>query len=117
MSVALNPELISMSITTSPVRQPDWRLTPAFSCGARSAFKLEGKGYLRNMLPRRQLQGFVGLRCTGNLAPRNAHTRQEGLRITEISLLSMRGGFNILAGAIGKRGYDTTITAFTGIGG
>ena len=32
----------------------------AFSCGARSAFKLKGKGYLRNMLSRRQLQGLLG---------------------------------------------------------
>jgi len=36
----------------------------AFSCGARSAFKLDGKGYLRSMLSRRQLQGFVGLRLS-----------------------------------------------------
>ena len=35
------------------------RITLAFSCGARSAFKLKEKGYLRNMLSRRQLQGFV----------------------------------------------------------
>ena len=31
----------------------------AFSCGARSAFKLKEQGYLRSMLSRRQLQGFV----------------------------------------------------------
>ena len=31
----------------------------AFSCGARSAFKLKEKDYLRSMLSRRQLQGFV----------------------------------------------------------
>jgi hypothetical protein len=31
----------------------------AFSCGARSAFKLKEKGHLRKMLSRRQLQGFV----------------------------------------------------------
>ena len=37
-------------------------LTVAFSCGARSAFKLKEKGYLRNMLSRRQLQGFVSWR-------------------------------------------------------
>ena len=36
----------------------------AFSCGARSAFKLKEKGYLRSMLSRRQLQGFVGPRST-----------------------------------------------------
>jgi hypothetical protein len=36
------------------------RPTLAFSCGARSAFKLKEKDYLRNMLSRRQLQGFVG---------------------------------------------------------
>ena len=34
----------------------------AFSCGARSAFKLREKDYLRNMLSRRQLEGFVGQR-------------------------------------------------------
>jgi hypothetical protein len=33
----------------------------AFSCGARAAFRLMEKGYLRSMLSRRQLQGFVGL--------------------------------------------------------
>jgi hypothetical protein len=37
-------------------------ITMAFSCGARSAFKLGGKDYLRDMLSRRQLQGFVGQR-------------------------------------------------------
>jgi hypothetical protein len=31
----------------------------AFSCGARSPFKLKGRDYLRSMLSRRQLQGFV----------------------------------------------------------
>jgi hypothetical protein len=36
--------------------------TTAFSCGARSAFKLKEKRHLRTMLSRRQLQGFVGLR-------------------------------------------------------
>ena len=34
----------------------------AFSCGARSASELMLKGYLRSMLSRRQLQGFVRLR-------------------------------------------------------
>jgi hypothetical protein len=34
----------------------------AFSCGARSAFMLKEKSYLRSMLSRRQLQGFVGRR-------------------------------------------------------
>ena len=33
-------------------------LTLRFSCGARSAFKLKEKGYLRNMLSRRQLQAL-----------------------------------------------------------
>jgi hypothetical protein len=37
------------------------RPTIAFSCGARSAFKRKEKDYLRKMLSRRQLQGFVGL--------------------------------------------------------
>jgi hypothetical protein len=39
------------------------RRTPAFSCGARLAFKLKGTSYLKNMLSRRQLQGFVSLRA------------------------------------------------------
>jgi hypothetical protein len=39
-------------------RQP----TLAFSFGARSASDLKERSYLRNMLPRRQLQGFVGSR-------------------------------------------------------
>jgi hypothetical protein len=34
----------------------------AFSCGARSASELKKQGYLRSMLSRRQLQGFVGQR-------------------------------------------------------
>jgi hypothetical protein len=34
-------------------------LTLAFSYGARSAFGQNGKSYLRKMLSRRQLQGFV----------------------------------------------------------
>jgi hypothetical protein len=33
--------------------------TLAFSCGARSAFNVEEQDYLRDMLSRRQLQGFV----------------------------------------------------------
>ena len=37
-------------------------ITMAFSCGARSAFRVKERSYLRNMLSRRQLQGFVGLR-------------------------------------------------------
>jgi len=37
-------------------------LTLAFSCGARSASKLKERSYLRNVLSRRQLQGFVGRR-------------------------------------------------------
>jgi len=36
--------------------------TLAFSCGARSAFNLKERSYLRSMLSRRQLQGFVGRR-------------------------------------------------------
>src|SRR6266446_3136570 len=35
------------------------RITPAFSCGARSAFKLKERDYLRSTPSRRQLQGFV----------------------------------------------------------
>jgi hypothetical protein len=38
------------------------KITIAFSCGAQSAFKLKGRSYLRNMLSRRRLQGFVRLR-------------------------------------------------------
>jgi hypothetical protein len=37
-------------------------ITLAFSCGARSAFTLKERSYLRSTLPRRQLQGFVGRR-------------------------------------------------------
>jgi hypothetical protein len=51
--------------------------TTAFSCGTRSAFKLKEQGYLRNMLSRRQLQGFVGLRACDHRAadsiPINPH--------------------------------------------
>jgi hypothetical protein len=35
----------------------------AFCCGARSAFKLKEEDYLRSMLARRQLQGFVRWRA------------------------------------------------------
>ena len=41
-------------------RGTGWHVTLAFSCGARSAFKLEEYDYLRSMLSRRQRQGFVG---------------------------------------------------------
>jgi len=34
--------------------------TPAFSWGARTEFTLKEKGYLRSMLSRYQLQGFIG---------------------------------------------------------
>lgn len=40
------------------------QLTTAFSCGAPSAFKLKEQDYLRSMLWRRQLQGFVMLSVT-----------------------------------------------------
>ena len=45
------------------------RLTLRFSCGARSASKLKEKDYLRNMLSRRQLRGFVMLRVTEDILP------------------------------------------------
>jgi hypothetical protein len=35
------------------------RRTLAFSCGARSASELDENDYLKKMLSRRQLQGFV----------------------------------------------------------
>jgi hypothetical protein len=41
----------------------------AFSCGAQSAFKLKGKGSLRSMLSRRQLQTLGGLRRGGKSQP------------------------------------------------
>ena len=41
----------------------------AFSYGARSVFKLKKKNYLRSMLSRRQLQGFVMLRCSVSRVP------------------------------------------------
>jgi hypothetical protein len=41
----------------------DGSTTLGFSGGARLAFKLKDKDYLRNMLSRRQLQGFVRLRA------------------------------------------------------
>jgi hypothetical protein len=42
----------------------------AFSCGARSASELREQDYLRNMLSRRQLQGFVRRRRLTALAIR-----------------------------------------------
>jgi hypothetical protein len=62
------------------------RITLAFSCGARSAFKLIGKGYLRSMLSRRQLQGFVG-RIHNELDAPDAALHFEQLRIKPNILL------------------------------
>ena len=47
--------------TIQTLCRQDSRPTVAFSCGARSAFELKEQDYLRNMLSRRQLQGFVML--------------------------------------------------------
>jgi hypothetical protein len=47
------------------------RLTLAFSCGARSEFALKEKDYLRSMLSRRQLEGFVILRHPISALKRN----------------------------------------------
>jgi hypothetical protein len=46
----------------------------AFSCGARSAFKLNGEDYLRKMLSRRPLQALVGspANCISRLLQRFA---------------------------------------------
>jgi hypothetical protein len=49
----------SLIITRAKSFKDESRRTLAFSCGARSAFKLKEQDYLRNMLSRRQLQGFV----------------------------------------------------------
>jgi hypothetical protein len=46
-------------VAVSPSQESN--ITTAFSCGARSAFKLNEKDYLRSMLSRRQLQGIVML--------------------------------------------------------
>src|SRR6266498_4851152 len=48
------------------------KITTAFSCGARSAFKLKKQDYLRSMLSRRQLQGFVSERTRGT----NTHSQE-----------------------------------------
>jgi hypothetical protein len=50
-----NADILFDTIFSAKISQ----LTMAFSCGARSAFKLKEKDYLRNMLSRRQLQGSV----------------------------------------------------------
>jgi hypothetical protein len=47
--------------------------TLAFSCGARSAFKLKEQSYLRSMLSRRQLQGFVELSAAAQTKPFLSH--------------------------------------------
>ena len=52
----------------------------AFSYGARLAFKPEEQGYLRSMLSRRQLQGFVG-RIHNELDASDAALNFEKLRI------------------------------------
>jgi hypothetical protein len=50
--------------TVGALVSTDSRPTTAFSCGARTAFNLKEQRYLRNMLSRRQLQGFVGRRSS-----------------------------------------------------
>jgi hypothetical protein len=45
--------------TVNKIREIVGCRTTAFSCGARSALKLKERSYLKNMLSRRQLQGFV----------------------------------------------------------
>ena len=44
--------------------------TTAFSCGARSASQQKEQDYLRSMLSRRQLQGFVDRGFDGTLYSR-----------------------------------------------
>ncbi len=56
--VPIKDRPVPLSLILLPLAKP-YRETPAFSCGARSASKLKETGYLRNMLSRRQLQGFV----------------------------------------------------------
>jgi hypothetical protein len=51
---------VHVSLSNS-LKQEGWR-TPAFSCGARSPFKLKEQDNLRSTLSRLQLQGFVGRR-------------------------------------------------------
>src|SRR5882672_2733707 len=56
------------------IRNRESNITIAFSCGARSAFTLKEQGYLRNMLSRRQLQGFVGARSSNSrISTRGQH--------------------------------------------
>jgi hypothetical protein len=50
-----------VSLSVPATLQLNSHPTLAFSCGARSAIKLKEKDYLRSMLSRRQLQGFVML--------------------------------------------------------
>jgi hypothetical protein len=52
---------LSVRFQLQPSRMSPRRseITLAFSWGARSAFKLTESSYLKNMLSRRQLQGFV----------------------------------------------------------
>jgi hypothetical protein len=59
--------------------------TLALSCGARSAFELMGKSYLRNMLSRRQLQGFVVRRTLITDITHQKRTLAHITRIEDIS--------------------------------
>jgi hypothetical protein len=77
------------------------RTTPAFSCGARSASKLKERSYLRNMLSRRQLQGFVRAPLDCNPHPlfcgRNGRARRRETKLLQNAkprslLVPPRGG-------------------------
>ena len=57
-----------IKVTWRSVSQETRCRTLAFSCGARSAFRLNNYDYLRSMLSRRQLQGFV-MRRRGSFNP------------------------------------------------
>ena len=62
-----------------------------------------------------RVHAVVGLRATLR-AVRNAHAREEGLRVAVITLFNAPGRLNIPSPAVGERGYDPVVTAEAGIG-
>jgi len=62
---AINIVVDSRNGQSVPKTKAEASLTLAFSCGTRSAFELNGRNYLRSMVSRRQLQGFVRRRRRG----------------------------------------------------
>jgi hypothetical protein len=99
----------------------------AFSCGARSAFKRRaGKSYLRSMLSRRQLQGFVmrhqrGKRQNGEVSSSSENNASASSTVRLLHSGSRRSGLyqgcakrlHLLRGIISPRGRFQSLHHFS----